>query len=459
MSVPLRCQLLVIGFHESEPMSEPHLERKFGLLHSTALNMSNMVGIGPFITIPIIIGIMGGPQCMLGWVIGIIIAVSDGMVWSELSSALPGSGGTYVYLKKAYETFPWGRAMPFLFVWQFIFSGPLEVASGTIGMSNYMKYFWQSMTPLDGKLLAAFIALVATVLLYRRITFVARLTVALWVGMLITVVWVIFAGFTHFDFSRAFDFPPGAFRLDTNFVMALGAAMGIAMYDYLGYYDVCYIGDEVQNPSWVIPRAIVLSVVAVALIYAAINLSIIGVIPWREAKNSEFIASTFIEKIYGSWAGNVVTVMILWTAFASIFALLLGYSRIPYAAALDGYFFRVFGKLHPKGNFPYVSILVIGLITMAASFATLEDVIKALLTSRILIQFVGQIAAVTIMRKTQPGFPSSFRMWRYPLPSLLALAGWLIIFATSGLPYIAGGLALTGVGVVAFLVWERRAQV
>lgn len=442
-------------------MNEPRLERKFGLLHSTALNMSNMVGIGPFITIPMIIAAMGGPQCMLGWVVGIFIAISDGMIWAELSSAMPGSGGTYVYLKNAYGRFRFGRAMPFLFVWQFILSGPLEVASGTIGVSKYLTYFWKSMSPFEEKCAAAFIALLATALLYRRITIIARMTVVLWVGMLITVLWVIVSGLINFNPSRAFDFPPNAFRLDRSFFLGLGLAMNIAMYDYLGYYDVCYIGDEVKNPARVIPRAIIWSVVSVALIYAVMNLSFIGVIPWREAMNSNYIASDFMERIYGPWAGTLVTVMIVWTAFASIFALLLGYSRIPYAAAVDGYFFKIFGRVHPKEHFPYVSVLILGLITMGMSFVDLEHVIGTLITLRILIQFVGQIVAVSILRKTQPGFPPSFRMWLYPLPSLIALAGWLYIFVTPlFVPekwfYVPGSLAVAAVGFVVFLIWRKK---
>jgi amino acid transporter len=436
-------------------MSEPRLERRFGLLHATALNMSNMVGIGPFITIPTIIATMGGPQCMLGWIVGMLIAICDGMIWSELSSAMPGSGGTYVYLKKTYERFRLGRAVPFLFVWQFILSGPLEVASGTIGISMYVNYFWKSMTAFEGKWVAASVAIIATLLLYRRITFIARATVALWVGMLVTVAWVIISGILNFDPSRAFDFPADAFRLDRGFFLGLGGAMLIAMYDYLGYYDVCYIGDEVREPARVLPRAIAMSVIGVALIYATMNLSMIGVIPWREAMESKYIASDMMERIYGPWAGGAITIMILWTAFASIFALLLGYSRIPYAAALDGYFFKPFGKIHPTGHFPHVSVAVLGLITVIVSFLDLFDVIAMLMTARILIQFVGQIIAVTILRKVQPGFPSAFKMWLYPLPSLIAVVGWLYIFLTSGWKFIGGGLGLIAVGFVVFLFWRK----
>ena len=167
-----------------------------------------------------------------------------------------------------------------------------------------------------------------------------------------------------------------------------------------------------------------------------------------------------MEQIYGTWAGAAVTVMILWTAFASIFALLLGYSRIPYAAALDGYFFRVFGKLHPTGHFPSVSVLVLGAITIAASFLELSAVIGMLLTARILIQFVGQIAAVVMLRRTEPGFPAGFRMWLYPVPCLVALVGWLYIFVVPlFMPeerfFVPGSIVFTAAGFAVYLLWRK----
>ena len=202
----------------------------------------------------------------------------------------------------------------------------------------------------------------------------------------------------HFDPQIAFDFPPGAFNFSLGFLMGLGAASRVGVYDYLGYYDVCYIGDEVENPGRVIPRSILISTVAVAAIYFGINLSIIGVVPWREFvpadahPESSFIVSTFMERIYGSKVATFFTLMILWTAFGSVFALLLGYSRIPYAAARDGYFFKVFARLHPTKGFPYVSLIVLGLISIVASFFSLGMVIDALIATRILVQFIGQVA-------------------------------------------------------------------
>jgi APA family basic amino acid/polyamine antiporter len=431
------------------------LQRGFGLLQATALNMSNMVGIGPFITIPLIIASMGGPQCMVGWLLGTVLAICDGLIWSELAAAMPGSGGTYVYLREAFRHTSVGRLLPFLFIWQFLFSGPLEIASGYIGFAQYVTYLWRSITPLQSKLVMFALAALMITLLYRRVTEVARLTVILWVGMIITVLWIIVSGLVRFEPRVVFDFPPQAFTFSMGFLLGLGGAMRIAMYDFLGYYDICYIGGEVRNPERVLPRAIILSVVLVALIYSVMNLAMISVVPWREAMHSPYIAAEFMERIYGGWAGTTVTVLILWTSAASVFALILGYSRIPYAAALDGYFFSAFAKLHPVGKFPHVSLLVIGVTSILASLVSLSWVIDAMLVGRILIQFIGQIAAVHLLRTKRPDMERPFRMWLYPLPSLIALLGWTFLFVTAEPQFILFGLGTLVAGIVVFAVWRR----
>ncbi|MEZ5400730.1 MAG: amino acid permease [Bryobacteraceae bacterium] len=443
--------------------SSPHSEdtgliRGFGLLQATALNMSNMVGVGPFITIPLIIASMGGPQCMLGWALGSILAICDGLVWAELAAAMPGSGGTFVYLREAFRHTRIGRLAPFLFVWQFIFSGPLEIASGYIGFAQYVGYFWRSMGPWETRAVTAAVGLLLIALLYRNIRAVGKLTVILWAGMLVTVLWVIGAGMSSFRADIAFDFPSGAFTFTRGFALGLGGAMLIAMYDFLGYYDICYVAGEVREPARVIPRAILLSVVLVAIIYAVMNLSIIGVVPWREAMKSKYIAADFMERVHGAWAGAAITVLILWTSLASCFALMLGYSRIPFAAAREGYFFSIFGRLHEKGHFPHYSVLVIGALSIAGGMLTLDWVVSALMTARILVQFAGQIAAVHWIRRHRADIERPFRIWLYPLPSLIALAGWGFVFATSGWTFVLYGLLTLVLGVGAFWVWERSRE-
>jgi amino acid transporter len=444
--------------------TESALPRRFGLLQATALNMTNMMGVGPFITIPLLMTALGGPQAMLGWLVAVVIVIPDGMVWSELGSSMPGSGGSYVYLREGYGRETWGRLAAFLFIWQFILSGPLEIASGYIGFSQYLGYLWPSLTDVHFALIAAAVGLLNLALLYRPIGSLGPLTVVLWAGSLLTTAAVIVTGAGHFDPRIAFDFPPGAFNFSLGFLIGLGAASRIGIYDYLGYYDICYIGDEVRDPARVIPRSILLSIVFVAIIYVLINLSVIGVVPWREFvpasdhPGSKFIVSVFMEKVYGRTTATLFTAAILWTAFGSVFALLLGYSRIPYAAANDGYFFKAFGRLHPTKAFPYISLLVVGAISIVCSFFSLGLVIDALITTRILVQFIGQIGALVLLRRRQTGRPGTYRMWLYPLPSVVALAGWVFVFATSDVKVILFGLGTLLLGVLVFGLWSWRAR-
>ncbi len=445
-----------------ENHDQPHLQRHFGPLQATALNMSNMIGIGPFITIPLLMSAMGGPQSLLGWLIAVIIVIPDGMVWSELGAAMPGSGGSYLYLREGFGSRTFGRLMAFLFIWQFIISGPLEIASGYIGFASYFSYLWKDMPAYGTRLIVLVIGIINIILLYRQIRHIGRITVSLWVGTMITTGAVIMTGIFHFNPGIAFDFPPGSFNFSMGFLLGLGAASRVGVYDYLGYYDICYIGEEVRNPGRTIPRSIIISVIAVALIYFSINLSIIGVVPWREfvpaaeKPASQFVVSLMMERIYGPKVASILTVMILWTAFGSVFALLLGYSRIPFAAARDGYFFKVFARLHPRGGFPSVSLVTIGVISIVCSFLPLGIVIDVLIATRIIVQFIGQIFALTLLRRRAPEMVRPYRMWLYPLPSLLALFGWVFVFATSGSKIILFSLAALGLGVLGYLGWAYR---
>src|SRR5436190_4012454 len=439
------------------------MDRRFGLVHATALNMTNMIGIGPFITIPLLMTALGGPQAMLGWLVALIIVVCDAMVWSELGAAMPGSGGSFVYLRETFGRHKLGRLMAFLFVWQFVLSGPLEIASGYIGFAQYTSFIWKGMTRANTIALVTVVGILNIVLLYRRVESLAKITVSLWAGTLLTVVAVIGTGAMHFDRHIAFDFPPGAFGFSLGFFVGLGAAARIGMYDYLGYYNVCYIGDEVKDPGRVIPRSILISTAAVAAIYIAINLSIIGIIPWREFVpaadhvESNFIVSVVIQREYGPTVAAIFTLLVLWTAFGSCFALMLGYSRIPFAAAQSGYFFKVFGRLHPTKDFPHISLLVVGVLAIVSGYFSLGTVIDALIVTRILVQFMGQIVGLMMWRRSAPDVPRPYRMWLYPVPALVALAGWIFLFATTQFRVIAFGVGALALGCVAFLVWSRRA--
>jgi basic amino acid/polyamine antiporter, APA family len=469
----------------------PQLIRGVGLASATTLNMIDMIGVGPFITIPLIVAAMGGPQAMLGWIFGAVLVMCDGLVWAELGAAMPRSGGSYRYLKEIYNPSKLGRMISFLFIWQLTFSAPLSIASGCIGLSQYAAFIWpglhtsffardlQIQLPLIGTLnasvaltAATLVAMgtvvIAVVLLYRKITIIGKLSGYLWVGVLITVLWVIVAGISNFDKARAFDFPPDAFTPSLGFFQGMGLAMLVAVYDYWGYYNVCFFGGEVKDPGRVIPRAIIYSIIAVAAIYIVMNISILGVIPWQELNESakpeneavrSHIISTLMQRLYGNWAGVLVSLLIMWTAFASVFSLMLGYSRVPYAAAVDGNYFKAFTRVHPKHRFPYVSLMVMGLVAGLCCLLKLKDVITALVVIRITVQFLAQIIGVVVLRVRRPDMPRPFRMWLYPLPAVIAFLGfvYVLVMRPKSMQPIWLALTLVTIGSAIYLVrsWRR----
>jgi len=445
--------------------------------------------VGPFITIPLLISAMNGPQAMLGWLVAILITIPDGMIWSELGAAMPGSGGSYRYLKEIYGPQKLGRLVSFLFIWQLSFSAPLSIASGAVGLSQYAAFFfpgleraWAEHTaslnlPLLGKFELSWVVMPATLvaigvclftafLLYRRITAISRLSKLLWVGVMGTIAWIIFVGLTHFNARQAFDFPPGAFRLSRDFFHGLGGAMLIAAYDYWGYYNVCFLGDEVRDPGKNIPRALLLSILAVGCLYVVMNVSILGVVPWRELAHSGvsnsklYVVSTFMQRTYGRGAGALVSVLIMWTAFASVFSLMLGYSRVPYAAALDGNYFRAFARVHPVHQFPYVSLLALAGVAALFCFLRLADLISALVVIRIILQFLVQSVGLIVLRIRRPEMTRPFRMWLYPVPALVAAGSFVFILVSRNgfqreIRY-AGVILVVGTLVYGARAWRRR---
>ena len=466
---------------------EPQLVRGVGLTSATALNMIDMIGVGPFITIPLIVAAMGGPQAMLGWILGAVLVMCDGLVWAELGAAMPGSGGSYRYLKEIYNPDRFGRFMSFLFIWQLTFSAPLSIASGCIGLAQYASYifpflgqellrqdlhltlpflgvFGVSIVVTPGTFAAMATCLLAVFLLYRKISVVGRLSEFLWVGVILTILWIIGSGISHFNSSMAFSFPPHAFDLTTNFFNGLGAGMLVAIYDYWGYYNVCFLGGEIKEPGRTIPRAIIYSILLVAVIYIVMNISILGVLPWQELSATagsdahRFIISTFMERLYGSWAGSVATVLIMWTAFASVFSLLLGYSRIPYAAAVDGHYFKPFARVHPRHNIPHVSLLVLGSVAVLFCFLRLSDIIAALVVIRIVIQFLAQTLGVIVLRVRKPEMIRPFRMWLYPVPALIAFFGfvYVLVMRNNFEKEIKYAVVIIVVGTLLYFIKARR---
>jgi amino acid transporter len=451
-----------------KPQPAVHLERGLSTPGALGLNIIDMVGVGPFVTLPLIVIAMGGPQAMLGWALGALLSMCDGLIWSELGTAYPEAGGSYAYLKYLYGPKGLGRMFSFLYAWQLLISAPLSIASGCIGFSQYLSYFLPSSAKtilsfhvltvpfvLSGQALMA-MALCATalVVLHRRIESLDRILRWLGVVVIFALLVIIFAGLTHFNPHRAFDFPPGAFHLGSAFFNGLGLGLLISAYDYWGYYNVCFLGAEVKNPQKAIPRAVLGSIAIVGTLYLLMNISVLGVLPWRDMVGTlggdarMYTMAVFMQHIYGHVPAEAIVLLISLASASSVLALLLGYSRIPYAAAKDGNFPAVFGRLHEKYRIPHVSLRTLGAVTLFCCLFRLQDVISTLVVIRILFQFLLQGVAVLLPRHRSERRNQAFKMPLYPLPVIVALSGFLFILfsrphfltemRTAGLILLAG---------------------
>jgi amino acid transporter len=297
---------------------------------------------------------------------------------------------------------------------------------------------------------SAGLVILVTVLLYRRIADVGRLSVVLWFCVLATFLWIIGSGFAVGSIELITSQPMVIDDMQTSVWTALGIASIPTMYSYLGYYNVCHLGAEVRDPQRTIPRSMLLSILGIGVLYLLYQVAIFSVIPASDVASSPFVVSLFIERIYGPLAASIATALILVVAVSSLFSLMLGYSRIPYAAAADGNFFSVFARLHPEHTFPHVALLVLAAIGVVFSLTlTLTDAIKSIITMRVFTQFVAQAVGLMILRSRVGAQQMPWRMWLYPLPALLAMVAWLWVFTgAKPIQQLVGLLApIVGIGV------------
>ena len=436
------------------------LQRRLGLFQSTVLNMIDMVGIGPFITLPFVIGLLGD-MYLYAWIAGALLSFVDAMIWSELGAAYPLAGGSYNFLKEAYGKNGPGKMMSFLYVWQTIIQAPLVAASASIGFAQYFVY----LVPLEiwqQKMLSGAVIIFITMLLYRKIENIGKLGVLLWVGVIATLGWIIFAGISNGNFLEPIRHSASSFNVNILFSFLFGQACVKTIYSYLGYYNVCHLGGEIKNPGKNIPKSMFISVAGITVLYLCMNISITSVIPWQQIQQAQlsgknnYVISSFFEIIYGTKAAVIATVMILWVALSSLFAVMLGYSRVPYAAAADGAFFKIFARLHPTKNFPYISLLVLaGFAFVFSLLFRMGDIISGILAMRIMVQFIGQAAGVVLLRKRNGSYHLPYKMPLYPLPVILVIAMWLFIFYATGTTVIASFAAVFLSGVVVYMVQAK----
>ncbi len=417
--------------------------------------MIDMVGIGPFVTIPMIVSLMHGPASIIPWLIGALLAYMDGMVWAELGAKWPEAGGSYVFLQKLFGERKGGRLMSFLFIWQTTLQAPLVIASGAIGFANYFSYLIP-VTDIQKKMVSGSLVILLVTLLYRNIKNVGKISVVLWCVTVGTILWLIISGIPHFNAAQAFNIHFEGFTATSLIYVAIGQASLKSVYSYLGYYNVCHLGAEIKDPAKNIPRSIFISITGIAIFYLAMQTVILGVLPWETVAKSDFVASIYFGQIYNHTIAQVATLLILIIALSSLFSAILGYSRIPYAAALDGNFFSIFARVHPKYKFPHVSLLAVGAVGFIFSLLfKLGDVITAILTMRILVQFVSQAIGLIAWHYKKPGEERPYKMPLFPIPAILSIIIWLFIYSTIDYHYILSSLGIIGLGIIAYYVRKR----
>jgi amino acid transporter len=435
--------------------------------------MSQMCGIGPFVTIPLMVAAFGGPQAVTGFLAGAVLALCDGLVWAELGAALPGSGGSYVYLRQAFRHRT-GRLMPFLFVWTAMLFIPLIMSTGVVGLVQYLGYLAPGLGRTAGDLIGLGVIALAVLLLWRGVEHIARITTVMWAVMIASVLLVIVAAATHFSPHMAFTYPAGAFHvMSDHYWPGFAAGLTIGIYDYLGYNTTAYMGAEIKDPGRTLPRSVLFSILGIMAIYLLLQIGTLGVVDWHRMTDPHDIASTSVasavlEDTWGRAAADTVTALILVTAFASVFTGLLGGSRVPCDAARDRVFFRPYGKLHPRHRFPVYGLATMGVITAAGFLlgrhTDLATLIQLLTTVMVIVQALAQIVALTVLRRRRPDLPRPYRMWLYPVPSVVAFTGWCVIYGyadrnSPGRRPVEWSLAWLALGCVAFLGWARHESI
>jgi fructoselysine transporter len=430
------------------------LKRKIGLVQATAINMIDMVGIGPFVVMPLVVSYFHNGLFLWAWIFGAVVALIDGMIWSELGARYPLAGGTYNFHRIAFGE-KGGRLMSFLFVWQTSIQAPLVVASGAIGFAQYFSYL-VDLGFMEQKMISGGLVIIVFLLLYRKIETIGKISVVLGTIVILTIFWIIISGLTHQHHTVNLLPVKGENFFNKTFVVAIGLGSVQTVYAYLGYYNVCHLGGEIREPGRNIPRSIFISIAGIAVLYLLMNYSVMSVMPWQLVKGDDkYLVSSFMESLFGEQAAMVVTGLILCIALSSLFAVVLGYSRVPYAAAVDGNFFKVFSKIHPTKNFPHVSLIALCAIGFLFSLILkLGDAIKAILAMRIMVQFIGQAVGVVLLRRRFRDKELPFKMWLFPIPVILSIAVWIFLFISTGSLALYGSLiAFAGVGI--YFIKER----
>ena len=440
----------------------PELRRELSLTHATVLNMIDMVGIGPFVTLPIILFAIPGKFSLIPWAIGAVLGLVDGLIWAELGAAWPKAGGSYVFLQKLFKGKA-GKAMAFLYIVQTSIHTPLVITSACLGFINYLRFIVH-LNELQGKVIMVGVIILIVFFLYRKVIDVGKIGVALSVIVVTLLLWTIVTGAIAYDSNIMAANSAAPSKLGNlwtlGFWLVAGNYTSKAIYAYLGYYNVCHFGSEIKDPVKNIPKSIVLSVIGIAVLYIAMQFTMAGAVEQKFITSENVpLVSYLFEKVYGQQVATIATIMLLVVAISSLFALLLGYSRIIWAAAKDGMHFKVFAHLHPTKQFPDYALLIFAgiAIIFCMIFNKPSDVFRFIVVTRIFIQFIPQAIGVILLRINGKSDVLPFKMPFYPYTAILSIIIWLFVFFTSGYQYTIFGASVIVIGLLMyFLIFNKR---
>lgn len=476
----------VTNYVEGEPKADEEKD-KYTFAQACAFNTMMMFGTGPYISIPYCLAETSppGPQAMIGYSMAAVGCLADSFVWGELGSRFPMSGGSYIYLRECFGPGTWGDLAAFIYLWQFWVSGPAEVASGFIAISEYLVYIHGAADYWTKALTALGLTIASTLLLLRRVSDTGIVVYVLWFITMASMIFVLIAGFANFD--------PNNFQLPDNpwgdpkttstsaFILSLGGACRFGVYDFTGYYDVCSMGGEVRKPRTTIPRSCIITCAIVLVVYLSVYASVIGYLPWygedgfveivlSESDSAAYIMAIFAEKLAGRAFAIFFVLVVVVVIFGSVFSMLAGMMYLPGAAAETGLFFSVFArrsKVACSQDVPVLSLLTIGTLACGWCFFSLDTVVDAMTTMLVLVQFIGQAFGLCalrwqIARGKRADDPAAWKIKFLPLVIIPQLAIFFFIFATTDNYLIRGtdpildlALLFIFVGVVVFFIQQK----
>ncbi len=418
---------------------------KFGFWSAFGFNTMMMFGTGPFISIPYTVASVepSGSHALVGYSIALVACVCDAFICGELGSMFPYSGGSATYLKHLYGENTFGQFAAFIFLFQFMVAGPAEIASGFIAIAEYLIYFDTEVLGYGARVGISLGALaISTLLLLMSNKEIAWVTVTLAGITIAAVVLSVIVGFSKFE-TGLLDAPSDAFAGSASTVLkSLAAATRFGVYDMTGYYDVCFMGDEVKNPRKIIPLSCISTAVVIGIVYLIVYISVLGVIDWRviapiysddSDEDQIGIMSLFYEKTINKGFAQFFTIVVVITIFGSVYSMMAGFQHLLASGAKDGFFFSIFAKRHPKTDIPYVALLTLSALSAAWCFFSLDTVIDAMTTLLVFVQFIGQAVGLLYYRWKTPyeELPEGWRMPLYPLPVIIQIILFFYIFITS----------------------------